>query len=350
MRKTAQFWGNQGNPGERVGALLTAGQLQRALDASAELAELQDLRQFPVRATEVLRELIPCEHCGYNAVDLDSGAAIVVANPQEVVFEGGPEALAQLGHQNPLIVRALAGDHSVRRLSDHITRRQLHRTQLYRDIYRRTSLEYQLGVQLPGVGRSIGHRGHFVGLSLARKHRDFSGADMHMLALLRPHFAATLERLHQIALTRAVLAGIAADRNRWVVLVDSEDVVAWASDEAEGALGARVGERLMLDPHLTIWRVSNAYPGLDALHVARVPYPDLEALRQLGLTGRQSEVLELAIKGLSSQEIADALVLSRRTVEKHFEAIYAHLGVNTRAQAIAVAMARSHVYNESPPS
>jgi DNA-binding CsgD family transcriptional regulator len=39
----------------------------------------------------------------------------------------------------------------------------------------------------------------------------------------------------------------------------------------------------------------------------------------------------------SSQQIADALVLSRRTVEGHFEAIYAHLGVNTRAQAVALA-------------
>jgi DNA-binding CsgD family transcriptional regulator len=50
---------------------------------------------------------------------------------------------------------------------------------------------------------------------------------------------------------------------------------------------------------------------------------------------RQAEVLALALEGLSAQQIADALVLSRRTVEKHFGAIYARLGVNTRAQAIA---------------
>ena len=316
----------------------TSGQITRALVATGELAELRSIDEFPARATEVLRELIPCDHCGYNAIDLDSGEAIVVANPQETVFEGGPEALARLGHQNPLIVRALAGDHTVQQLSDHITRRQLHRTQLYQDVYRRISLEYQLGVQLPDVGRSLGRAGQFIGLSLARQHRDFTQADTLMLALLRPHFAATVERLHQLALTDAIRAGLQTDGDRWVVLVDSDDVVAWASDGADQVLGARVGERLMPDPDLTIRRVPNAYPELDALHIARAPHANGRALRELGLTRRQTEVLALAIRGLSGQQIADTLILSRRTVEKHFEAIYAQLGVRTRAQAIAVAI------------
>jgi DNA-binding NarL/FixJ family response regulator len=309
--------------------------MRRALSATGELAELRSLEQFPVRATEVLHELIPCEHCGYNAIDLDTGQAVVVANPSEVVFEGGPEALVQLGHQNPLIVRALSGDHGVQRLSDHITRRQLHRTQLYQDIYRRISLEYQLGVQLPNIGRHLGRAGQFIGLSLARQRRDFTATDMVLLDLLRPHFAATLERLHQLAFTQALLAGLQAGHDHWIVLVDSADIVAFASGGAEDALGIRVGERLMRDPHLTITRVPNAYAGLDALQLARSPGSDARALRRHGLTRRQGEVLSLAIRGLSAQQIADKLVLSRRTVEKHFEAIYATLRVTTRARAIA---------------
>ena len=320
-----------------MSASLTSERLGRALRATGELAELRELDDFPVRATEVLRELIPCEHCGYNAVDLDSGRAVVVANPQEAVFEGGPEALARLGHQNPLIVRALAGDHRVMRLSDHITHRELHRTQLYHDVYRRTSLEYQLGVQLPNGGRGLRQTSQFVSLSLARKHRDFSHADALMLAFLQPHFAATLERLHQLALTRAVLAGLRGTRDRWVLIVDKDDVVAWASDGAEEALGARLGKRLVLDLHLTVRRVSNAYLELDALHVERLPPHDPKALRHLGLTKRQAEILALATRGLSAQQVADTLVLSRRTIEKHFETIYARLGVNTRTQAIAAA-------------
>jgi DNA-binding CsgD family transcriptional regulator len=112
----------------------------------------------------------------------------------------------------------------------------------------------------------------------------------------------------------------------------------WASDGAELAVGARVGEAAPLDPQLTVRRVSGAYPELDALLIARAPRLDLPALGRFGLTKRQAEVLALATGGLSAQQIADALVLSRRTVEKHFEAIYNHLGVNSLAQAIALAV------------
>ena len=83
------------------------------------------------------------------------------------------------------------------------------------------------------VGHSVGRPRQFVGLSLARHHRDFSQADSLMLQLLRPHVAATLERLHQLALTRAVLAGLRADDDRRIVLVDAHNVVAWASESAD---------------------------------------------------------------------------------------------------------------------
>ncbi len=55
------------------------------------------------------------------------------------------------------------------------------------------------------------------------------------------------------------------------------------------------------------------------------------------------------MRGLSAQQIADSLFLSRRTVEKHFEAIYATLHVNTRAQAIAATTATQVPVSEAEP-
>jgi pimeloyl-ACP methyl ester carboxylesterase/DNA-binding CsgD family transcriptional regulator len=56
-----------------------------------------------------------------------------------------------------------------------------------------------------------------------------------------------------------------------------------------------------------------------------------------GLSSREAEVLRLAADRLSNLEIADALTLSVRTVERHFENIYAKLGVSGRtARAGAV--------------
>jgi DNA-binding CsgD family transcriptional regulator len=53
------------------------------------------------------------------------------------------------------------------------------------------------------------------------------------------------------------------------------------------------------------------------------------------LTARELEVLELVVEGLRDAEIADRLVLSRRTVGHHVSAILGKLGVRTRYEASA---------------
>ncbi|HVL88689.1 MAG TPA: helix-turn-helix transcriptional regulator [Actinomycetota bacterium] len=54
-------------------------------------------------------------------------------------------------------------------------------------------------------------------------------------------------------------------------------------------------------------------------------------------TRRQSEILALVADGLSNAEIAQALGISRRTVEKHLETIHAKAGTATRARLVAFA-------------
>jgi DNA-binding NarL/FixJ family response regulator len=62
-----------------------------------------------------------------------------------------------------------------------------------------------------------------------------------------------------------------------------------------------------------------------------------------GLTTREAEVLRLLAGGLSNQEIATALVLSVRTVERHIEAIYGKTGIHGRtARAAATDFAHRH--------
>ncbi len=59
-----------------------------------------------------------------------------------------------------------------------------------------------------------------------------------------------------------------------------------------------------------------------------------------GLTEREVEVLRLVAGGGTNNEIADELVLSVRTVERHIGNIYAKIGARGRADATAYALTR----------
>jgi DNA-binding CsgD family transcriptional regulator len=55
------------------------------------------------------------------------------------------------------------------------------------------------------------------------------------------------------------------------------------------------------------------------------------------LSAREIEVLSLIAQGNNSREAADALFLSKRTVDFHLTNVYAKLEVNNRLQAFRVA-------------
>jgi DNA-binding NarL/FixJ family response regulator len=57
-------------------------------------------------------------------------------------------------------------------------------------------------------------------------------------------------------------------------------------------------------------------------------------LDDLGLTPRQSEVLQLLLKGLPNKLIARELQLSVETVKDHVAAVLRALGVSSRTQAV----------------
>lgn len=59
--------------------------------------------------------------------------------------------------------------------------------------------------------------------------------------------------------------------------------------------------------------------------------------QRMGLTQREAEVLYWLSLGKSNRDIADILGMSYRTVDKHLEHVYAKIGVESRAGAVAAA-------------
>jgi len=67
----------------------------------------------------------------------------------------------------------------------------------------------------------------------------------------------------------------------------------------------------------------------------RIPVED--AGPDLGLTGRELEVLKLLAEGLTPEQIAARLFISIKTVGTHTEHVFSKLGVRSRAHAVAIA-------------
>jgi len=98
-------------------------------------------------------------------------------------------------------------------------------------------------------------------------------------------------------------------------------------DEDHGAIGATIQQLLdggsPISPSIArhlIQRFSQTKSGGEAA--------------QEQLSARELEVLNLAAKGYTYQEVADLLELSINTVSSHTKHIYAKLAVNSRAQAV----------------
>ncbi|HEU5101089.1 MAG TPA: LuxR C-terminal-related transcriptional regulator, partial [Roseiflexaceae bacterium] len=87
------------------------------------------------------------------------------------------------------------------------------------------------------------------------------------------------------------------------------------------------GQRLTLDDLLAI-------PHPEAPAPARAALP---AVPGETLTAREIEVLRLLAQELSNPQIAERLVVSRRTVDAHLRSIYDKLGVKSRDAAIRAA-------------
>ena len=74
------------------------------------------------------------------------------------------------------------------------------------------------------------------------------------------------------------------------------------------------------------------------LEAAGQARPRTHDLRPAGLSEREIEVLRLAARGFSNRDIADKLVISRRTAEHHVQHIYGKLGVSSRPALAFFAM------------
>lgn len=336
---------------------LSAKDLRTALDFVGDAYSFDDLDAFRHGILPGLEKLVPSDLVGYNEVYSATDPALVITYPDPPLEIAG-EALGRLAHQHPLISVQLNGDDRTYKISDFLSRREFHSLELYDELYSRLGAEDQIAFGLPGP--------LVIGIAMNRDRRSFGERDRTMLELLRPHlaraYAQVLQRMQTETLLSALESGL-AERGAAVLALDRSGGIAAASGaalellhayfpEARGAtLPAELATWLGRGPEaegrppltaetergrLTVREAGQSRGGrLLLLEESRAV--SVAALRTLGLTRRQAEVLHLLAAERGTEAIADALFISPQTVRKHLEHIYARLGVHSREAAVAAA-------------
>ena len=94
---------------------------------------------------------------------------------------------------------------------------------------------------------------------------------------------------------------------------------------------------------LGIWLGLKLTKKKEVLVVKEVPVPAIQPfalneqrLKDLGITRRELEILELIAQGLSNREIADKLFVSENTVKTHSSRLFDKLSARRRTQAVQI--------------
>jgi two-component system, NarL family, response regulator LiaR len=94
---------------------------------------------------------------------------------------------------------------------------------------------------------------------------------------------------------------------------------------------------------LGIWLGLKITKKKEVLIVKEVPVPapapfslNEQRLKDLGITPRELEILELIAQGLSNREIADKLFVSENTVKTHSSRLFDKLSARRRTQAVQI--------------
>ena len=135
------------------------------------------------------------------------------------------------------------------------------------------------------------------------------------------------------------------DRNRWGS-TDLDSIRRSSGERVRGALGQAAFQRSYEKGGALGLAEIVAYATTD--EQPRQPAPARKTNGRRGsrtspgtaLTRRESEVAELVAQGLANQQIADRLVIARRTAEGHVERILSKLGFSNRSQIAAWVTAR----------
>jgi DNA-binding NarL/FixJ family response regulator len=328
---------------------LARGDEGRLLHFVAEAESFGGDHPFAGEFLTQLGRLVPADYIGYSECDGCSGDGpgphlYRPGGDEELIVHGldWEEARSVVDADSPVALHIQQGRSGPVKLSDFLTRRELHHTPMHNLVMKPCGFEDTLGLRLRIAPLSPVKQFDF-----DRGGRDFSARDRAVLDLLHPHLVQLYRASESRRRLRAALA-LHESTHEAVVVLEADDRIAFASTAARELLDRYLGENgVGLPDTVTSWLRERRRPAAGqplrihaGAQVLVVELVDgallLEEQRWMPrLTAREREILDLVGEGRTNAEIAERLWVSRGTVRKHLDNIYAKLGVHTRTAAAA---------------
>jgi DNA-binding CsgD family transcriptional regulator len=313
--------------------------LEHVLQFLGELASNESEEPFPRELLAGLRRLVPCDVLTFCELDrvreLELGS---IDDPPQDWVEA-PCTYWDIRHEHPVCWHhEVNGDFSALKLSDFMTRGELHSSRLYTDWLAPFGVEHLMTV---GLDAPLSHTKVFLFDRMGG--RDFTERDRAVLDLLRPHLARRYEERQSRRRAREALA-LLEGADQAVVAVEHPDRIVLATEHAHELLVRYFGDNgTRLPEAVSSWLGSpNRDEPLEVGTAATL------VIRRVGdallleehrpsprLTPRQQQILELVADGRTNAEVAGALCVAPGTVRRHLENIFGKLGVHNRTAAVA---------------
>ncbi|MDP3090774.1 MAG: helix-turn-helix transcriptional regulator [Nitrospira sp.] len=352
---------------------LATHDIRRLFEFLRDLYLLRDHNVFKQALVKGIADLVSADLYAYNEISTTKKIVTGYAFwPESFPLGDGPAIIGQYQHQHPAVVHFLStGKGDVTKISDFMTYRQFRRTDLYNEYYRPKGIPYGIA-----FGISLAQDG-LIGIGLHRSGRDYSERDRRVLSELHPHIVQAFENAQAVTRMQhgtTAIHGVLDALDSAVVCLSPNSTIRWATPRAERILleyqlvGHRTRDRLprritdwlqaqeselscpsglpnALSPlvvsgpggTVTIRLMRQGQTRLLMLEEAR-PLVSQTALGHLGLSPRETVILGWVAQGKTNPEIGIILGISPRTVQKHLEHIYSHLGIENRHAAMRMAL------------
>jgi DNA-binding CsgD family transcriptional regulator len=366
--------------------------IQQLNQGIQQLYTIHNLDRFGLDTLKIIDRLVPADLPAFHSTHIPTRQMLGVTLYHSIDFFT-PELTAvveQHYRQHPIVEHMEQTFHGAYKISDFVSQQEFYRLEgLYQQYLGPFGIEDQMTLFLPPDSSiSSAHLAPtnetLVGFALNRSERSFSERDRLILNLLRPHLFQAYSNAQKYHQLQQNLAEIQQSLDHLgVIVIDTEGQVLSVAPQAIIWLEAYFSKSTCLhqlpdhlwtwvkyqvvgrkntdltptclplrvqqaDRELTIRLVIEASQASYLLLLEEQTLSSFNSLELLGLSQRETEVLSLLIQGKDNKSISIKMNIQIGTTRKHLENIYLKLGVQSRTEAIASALAKMGLLHSLP--